>query len=510
MLVRKFFLTSMIFLPSFLTVHGQSIQNITIPTNFLGAQINNFLPKYGGNLKLLNDSTAELQSFVEGDSNNLVKQTSVLEIDIKGFNSFLKTTVWLRDTATLPSNQFGEFGFAQLKIVDQLNSNSLYYEVLILPGDTISEVQFYTVQNNYIKDSLLFTLQFNGDLISADPFFYDDEIYILSYNDRNSFGYVRKYDIGGALLLERIIDPNNFDISTDFGVNLYHNLRISPLSDSIIILDAPNQYFLLGFKRFNLETVFRIGINNTIVANIANNNNYRGARTLRYKVDSLGVELDGTAGTDFGGVRKFQYFNCRVAWDSTLISYKHYGDSTIDEAMFGLAEVNGVKYIAGYSDYSTNYFFSQTFRSIPILRVDSIGITDSIVLFGQKNNRPVDLISDHQGNLILASYFSNAWSDDSIFLQLTKIPIGILTSIREQKLSRNVAIYPNPTRDFINSNEFENGDVVQVFNQQGQLLKEERISFSNGIDVRFLRTGTYFFQLIRENERQTVLFIKTD
>ncbi|MFT6200658.1 MAG: hypothetical protein ACJAQ2_002444, partial [Vicingaceae bacterium] len=39
---------------------------------------------------------------------------------------------------------------------------------------------------------------------------------------------------------------------------------------------------------------------------------------------------------------------------------------------------------------------------------------------------------------------------------------------------------------------------------------EERINYSNGIDVRFLRTGTYFFQLIRENERQTVLFIKTD
>jgi hypothetical protein len=471
----------------------------------------NSTPKFGTTLKLKDDSLVVLTQLITGDSSNLVSGVSVVTVNKHRFtNGYTKNQIWNRDTNYLPSNQFGEFGFFVLPLKDDFTGLKYHLTSLILPGDSINLTSFYTALNDYTKDSLLFTIRHRQELIFDNPIVYNSEVYIPTYHNNGMLNYLRRYDLMGNVLSSRLIDFSNFDVTKDFSLNIFTNLKINPMNDSFLTMGAPLNSEFVMLNRYNFETETKLDITNSIVAIIANNNGYRGARTIKYEVKPYGIEMHGMADTDFSGIQRWQYYNCKIAWDSSLISYNTYGDTTKDDVMYGFVESNGYRYIAGFSDFSNNNIYDPIYRTVPIVRLDSNGIVDSLRLFGLKNHRPFGLISDKNGNLILGSYFSNAWTNDSIFLQLTKIPIGILTSIREQKLSRNVAIYPNPTRDFIYSDEFENGDVVQIFNQQGQLLKEERINYSNGIDVRFLRTGTYFFQLIRENERQTVLFIKTD
>jgi hypothetical protein len=512
-LIRIFFLMSYLFLSLSPSSFSQVIQELTVPTNFRGNQANNYFPAFGLRLDIIDDSVLFVPGLVLGDSINRVSVVTELVIDISSFTIIRQDTVWTRGNKHLSVGLFNESGFGVFRFTDNFNGNNYLLEAEGFPGDTVFEFQLYNANSNFSKGALAFNRIFTNVKVQGGPLIYGNSIYVYLLELNGGFGRIERLDLSGNLLTSRTIDFSNYDITKDFNINRHGGIQIYQPNDSFITSGFFGGYELVRLNRFNLETNALVGISQSIGATLFNNRDYRGARTYEYTVDASGVEMDGAvaSGSGFTAPWDFQYFTCKVGWDSTLIFYNSFGDTLVDEVITAFERVGKKKYFTGTTNYSSlDYAYGQFYRAVPIIIADSTGILDSISIYGQKNHKVTDLKIDKNQNLLIRSYFSNAWSDDSIFLQLTKIPIGILTSIREQKLSRNVAIYPNPTRDFIYSDEFENGDVVQIFNQQGQLLKEERISFSNGIDVRFLRTGTYFFQLIRENERQTVLFIKTE
>jgi hypothetical protein len=165
------------------------------------------------------------------------------------------------------------------------------------------------------------------------------------------------------VLSSRLIYFNNFDVTKDFSLNIFNNPKINPMNDSFLTMGAPLNSEFVMLNRYNFETETKLGITNSIVAIIANNNGYRGARTIKYEVKPYGIEMHGMADTDFSGIQRWQYYNCKIAWDSSLISYNTYGDSTKDDIMFGFVDSNGFRYIAGTSDFSNNYIYGPIYRT---------------------------------------------------------------------------------------------------------------------------------------------------
>gem|GEM_PF-6431474 len=512
-LIRNFFLMSYLLFSFSFHSFGQSIQELAIPTGFKGNQVNNLYPPLIGRIEIKDDSTLYFPTLTIGDTLNKVFSTAEIEINIPSFTISKLDTTWYRGNQHLRTNQFGEAGFGFSRLIDSFSGNNYIIEAEVFPGDTTFDLRLFQANSSFTRGTLMFTKNYTTESVLSAPYIYGGNLYLYLLSGNNSIATIERLNLSGNLVNSRIIDFNNYDLTKDFNINRHQYVRIYQPNDSFITSELYGGAELVRLNRFTLETDALVGISQPIIAFLANNRGYRGARTYEYTVDATGVEMDGSVSSSSGFSPPFdrQYFTCKVGWDSTLIFYNSFGDTLVDEVITAFEKVGNFKYFTGTTNYTTNdYAYGAIYRSVPLIVADSTGILDSISIYGHKNHNVWDLKVDKDKNIIISSYFSNAWSDDSIFLQLTKIPIGILTSIREQELSRNVAIYPNPTRDFIYSDEFENGDVVQIFNQQGQLLKEERISFSNGIDVRFLRTGTYFFQLIRENKRQTVLFIKTE
>jgi hypothetical protein len=82
--------------------------------------------------------------------------------------------------------------------------------------------------------------------------------------------------------------------------------------------------------------------------------------------------------------------------------------------------------------------------------------------------------------------------------------------IQENKY-KNLSIYPNPTRDFINfeMNNMVDTVSVKVISMQGQVVKEQSLSKNNAtIDVSALSKGLYIVEILSGNEVTRTKFIK--
>ena len=501
---------SVVLFSSSFTLVSQSIQHLILPTNYVGGDSINLIPIIGSKTYLEGDTNLILQDFITSDSSNLAVKQEVLEVEFGSLSLQNRTTNWSKGKEIIIKNQFGEYGIINTINKDKVTGANYFFELRRPHIDTVV-FNLYAVKTNFQKDSLLFQSLFVNQSILSVPYIENGECFVILHNFQTGIGEIQKFDLTGALKVSRLIDYNNFNLSVDFSIDRYQLVEQSPLGNDKFQLTSFALREVVTLNKSDLSTVNRIGITSTIGAQLYSNYGFAGPVSSTQISDTSGIIIGGScrillANNTFD----WQYYKCHLGWDSSVISFESFGDTTKLERAVSYQRVgNRDLFIATTDVPLVNLPYSATYRQTIVLLKTQNNI-DSIRLFGSKNHLIRSVVSNSLDDLLLTSYFSNAWSDDSIFLQLTKIPIGILTSIREQELSRNVAIYPNPTRDFIYSDEFENGDVVQIFNQQGQLLKEERISFSNGIDVRFLRTGTYFFQLIRENKRQTVLFVKTE
>ena len=81
--------------------------------------------------------------------------------------------------------------------------------------------------------------------------------------------------------------------------------------------------------------------------------------------------------------------------------------------------------------------------------------------------------------------------------------IGILAQIDstleipEFAVSANVTVYPNPTTAGIYFSGKENlvGETVSIFNNVGQLVREQKIASDHSVNLSELQTGIYFIQI---------------
>ncbi len=61
-----------------------------------------------------------------------------------------------------------------------------------------------------------------------------------------------------------------------------------------------------------------------------------------------------------------------------------------------------------------------------------------------------------------------------------------------------LAIYPNPAQESLAIDGIDEGDVIDVFNVEGRLVRKETAGFDRIIDVRGLPKGLYWVQCGRK------------
>ncbi len=70
------------------------------------------------------------------------------------------------------------------------------------------------------------------------------------------------------------------------------------------------------------------------------------------------------------------------------------------------------------------------------------------------------------------------------------------------------SVYPNPTHDFINVPEAENGDRIQIMNSEGKIVFISQIqSASSRIDISSLAQGMYTISIIHRDQLKTAQFL---
>ena len=85
--------------------------------------------------------------------------------------------------------------------------------------------------------------------------------------------------------------------------------------------------------------------------------------------------------------------------------------------------------------------------------------------------------------------------------------IGILAQIdstlevSEFALSDEITVYPNPTTSgiYFSGSESLVGETVSVFNNAGQLVRQQKITNNNSVDLSELQTGIYFIKIQNKN-----------
>ena len=92
----------------------------------------------------------------------------------------------------------------------------------------------------------------------------------------------------------------------------------------------------------------------------------------------------------------------------------------------------------------------------------------------------------------------------SFQLQLTCETLGI----NENSLV-DIALYPNPVTDILNISSKTEITSVEIYNVNGQLLKNISLKAMQGeIDLNSLTTGIYFAKVIANNAMETFKIIK--
>ncbi|KAA3651891.1 MAG: T9SS C-terminal target domain-containing protein [Bacteroidetes bacterium] len=492
--------------------YSQVVQDITFSTGSKAKDVNNLLPIISYQLKDYS-SQKVLFSFYKSGANNKVEKKVEIEIGKTSFNQQSIKTIWNRDTLKVFKNFYGEYGIATSLLYDSVNHVKYFFETYVFHDSTSTVINLYSVKNNTEKDSLIFYKILANRKLLLFPFIHDSKVitFTSSGNAQSFIGHIEKFDFQGNLILQRIIDYNNLDVSKDFSIHNYWNPKLHPLVDSLFTIETTyGGYFMVTLNIKTLNTVNRIGINQQIGAYLANTYRYAGANSYGFHIDSTGVEMGGyvsmlNANNSFDN----QFFTCKIAWDSTLISFHEYGDTLIDERAYAFVKQDSIKYLVGASPRNTNDPYATEYRKVVLYRISPSQV-DTISLYGNKNHIAENLIVDDSGDVFIASSYSNAWSNDSIYLVVTKIPHQIFLSIAEQKISRKIELYPNPTSGILNSIDFKFGNHVLIYNIKGQLVLQSTISNEGVFDAKALKAGTYFIQVRNVANSKATLFIKTE
>ncbi len=495
------------------TLFGQNVVNMTLRTGFTGNDTNQLYPFINPHLSIFNDSMLLIR-YGTSDSLNLINSYNFTLARQSDLSNYTTVRSWKRDSLFVPIwGSIGEYGIESKILNDKKNSSEIIYDINFNPNDSDFTLNFYTIKNLIQKDSLFLSIPFRKQKPSVTPYIQDSTIIFITSSSQFLYT-IYSFNFSGQILSQRVIDFNNFILNDDFSVNLVDEITGHYSNDSLIILHLNGLYSIVVLNRYSLNTRASIFLNQQISIFLLNSFNYTGASALDYVIDSTGVHM-GAYSHRFiaSNIVDDQIFSCKLNWDSTLVYFKTFGDSTTDERAYAYTRSNNSDYLIGTFPSSPLYPYAAAYKKNILLKSTNSAI-DSIHFFGNKNHTGIDIVvNDNNGDVFFLSTFSEAWSNDSIFLQITKVPNAVLTSldkIPNEKKNRKVIVYPNPTSQFLHSSDFQIGDEFSIYDLRGRLVREDIIKKANQINMISLNNGTYILRLNKYSGTKSTIFMKTD
>jgi hypothetical protein len=504
---------------------SQQIINQTVSTGYIGADPNNITPLTTFDCRELNDSTLLLM-YSTSDSSNLISD-QIFNIYRKSDLSLVKRiNVWNRGNKLVPRNlsssRRNEYGIKTFITEDYKSGYQYGYSFNYPLNIDDVEIKINKVNQNLQFTNLIFLDTLRGETPIADPYIYDSTIYLVTGDVRGLSGnvngfifYIYAFDFKGNILIKRTIDYNNFK-KDDFAIANLGDIESFTTNDSLLIFPLISGKEIVLINRFTLKTHRIGGIDNPNFIQLINNyrsNNHRilTIEAFEYSVESKGVRMGGICNmTDLQFNRSNdQLFAAYVEWDSTLSYFRTFGDTLYNEQAYLYDHHFNHDYLVGSFPINNNYTYGKEYRKVLIHKSDSNQV-DSLHLFGNKNHLPGLLHFDNLNNLFVISLYSNAWTNDSIYLQITKVPHAVLTSLEKltKRENRKVLVYPNPTNQFLYSEEFSSGMRYRIVDLQGKIMFESSFYKEGELDVGELKSGTYLLQLFGEATYATTIFIK--
>ena len=494
-----------------LTVNSTYSQGI-ITRTFSSGYVTDTISLLQNRLVSINDSTLGYTNY---ETSNGREVDYILEYNLNKIDlSVSKTdTLWNRKNQNLSRFNIGDnqtmFGGY---IKDEKHDNYLHTS---FQTDSLGKliVYFRNAEKTRIKGDTLFKITRSEQYVNSLPFVYDSSIYLYTVNYAVDSSFCSRYDYQGNLLAQRIdtyTGGSIGNITVPFET-MSGPTQIHPLNDSILIFEDFSSFLSVYLvDRFTLDTTRQIGLSFMQRSNLFTAKMWLSIRPIGYSFDSLGITNFGTTSNGVINIGNpfLSIYKIRLDWAENVISMTDFGPSTIDTRARDFKEVNGCNYLLAMSPYSDVFFESPEYRQFLLIK-DSPNKVDSIYFFGNKNHVGLNLVVDDNGDAFIMSQFSNAWSDDSLFYEVTKVPAQLLVSIQEQKLATSIKIYPNPTVDYLKSEVFKAGQEFQIYTANGLIMKSATINSDGIVDVQSLKPGTYFLQLLGKNgSSRATVFIK--
>ena len=381
-----------------------------------------------------------------------------------------------------------------------------------------------TINGHYI----IMDIAYGGKIAKIDA----DGNFISNFNiyeDQNTFVDFELDILGNIFLLKSRNNnyslsklTNNGIIDTTFGTNgvveLGNTYRYSWLK-----LNNSGEIFLSGSQSISNTNVAivvtKLSVNNTIDTSFGTNgsfiHNTGNIMGVSNKIEILddGKILGANAGTLCNGS------NCYG-----LIIYRLLPNGTLDTTFRG----SGISVIPVQSESApsqieildnNSFIIAGTgIRSMYALKFDANGNLDNS--FGV-NGRIItpQLSSDgypaynrgfliYDNSIILNGVYS-LWYASSLRYStvLRKYNFTENMSITNPQ-QRNVILYPNPAKDELNINSFNQIESYKIYNVNGSLIEEKKIINSEKIDVSNLNSGIYFIRLEEKFKSNYYKFIK--
>jgi hypothetical protein len=458
-------------------------------------------------LSLRRARTSTVSNFMGGDFVLVNKQTLVVDDTLFNWN-FVDST----------------FKGGLVAFYEDSQGNMYYVEFGQTSNNTELILNYYEMNYDYSIGRILTTKTWHNR-ISQQIGFINDELIIIYSNSIpiSDSLYIETYDVSGLMLQTRLYDAFNPNLNQiDITGFAFKEIKKHPQLNKAFVLTNFVGVKLFVVDQNTLDTVRTYnaaeygGPGN---ANLLNYDGYYQLYNRHVRMEYDGIVLSGDATT------KPYYLSNQDIWttDNQFYSIKQFWDSTYEIQNFGPIDIyNGAcfgygvnestqtRVIAGSIPYDDVNWTANEQREVLIYLYDQWGKYDSIYIHGDKNHICTDLIVEDNGDLFISGLYSDAWSTDSVYYWLTKIPGVAVGMIEQEKMNNHLYLFPNPTVEQIQIKEvskFINGE-FEIYSQTGVLVKQGKVT-GQEFDVSTFIAGVYILSVKSESGEQfNAIFVK--
>ena len=505
---------TLLFVLSLIAILGysqDSYSNLSFHTNYVTNSTN---PYCNTGLKLEVESNSIITvSFLQSLDSNYLDQRVQHRINSANFTITDSTLLWRRNGRSLFRDNFG-FLPPNAGIVENLTIQTpanYFYECYTAKDSTMNFSFFSTHLGQ--KDSLVFIISLTGRFLKSEPKIYNNLLYFFTEMLNGDSAFITSYNLNGNQL-------NSLTSGTDSLGNpivpfslMRGPMLVSPSNSNRLIFEnaLTNRIDLFDINSFSITSSLELSWIDRI--QLANSKRWGSTIALDYAHSSSGFSVCGILTkmidlNDPNSIQYLKYYSIDLDWSGNLLRSEEFGPENIDSRAYGVEIQDSIKYIIGSTQFSSASIKAQEYRQVMLVRQSGVN-RDSVLFFGNGNHVGLD-VKVSGSNIFVLSENSNVWTNDSVFVNVTKIPKGVFTSVKkiDSKIT-SLTLYPNPTSQFIRFQNIKIGAEYKIFDMNGRVVDEGSVG-NNSVNVERLKSATYFIQLYDQNNflHRPIMFVK--